>query len=239
MKTFDEKFYICKTCQNNLYQNEIPCQAVCNKTDLDPMPDELKDLKKLEKVFILKRTLFKEIAKMSNKDDFLKIKGSICNVPIEAANICNLLTRSAVSNKLIVGKLKRDPKCRDHLYSKPTCPRISYQTLTYLRSDNKFHEDNSIAMCLLSEKMFRFFDIFEIQGENDSATEEAVSDRKEMSEGINTEIETGYALVEDTLNMNRTVSNEATFESVILNVVNEENVVIAQGQRKKASFNFR
>ena len=211
MKTFDEKFYICKICQKNLYKNEIPCQAVCNKMDLDPMPDELKDLKKLEKVLILKRTLFKKIATMSNKGDSFKIKGSILNVPIETANICNLLPRSAVSNKLIVGKLKRDPKYRDHVYFKPACPRIFYQTLTYLKSDNKLYEDISIAKCLLSEKMFRFFDIFEIQGENDSATEKAVSDRKEMSEGINTEEETEYALIEDPLNMNRTVSNEATF----------------------------
>ena len=29
--------------------HEIPCQAVCNKMALDPIPDELKDLKKITK----------------------------------------------------------------------------------------------------------------------------------------------------------------------------------------------
>ena len=32
------------------------------------------------------------------KGEFSKIKGSICNIPIETANICNILPRSAVSN---------------------------------------------------------------------------------------------------------------------------------------------
>ena len=27
------------------YKNEIPCQTVCNKMALDPIPDELKDFK--------------------------------------------------------------------------------------------------------------------------------------------------------------------------------------------------
>ena len=35
--------------------------------------------------------------------------------------------------------------------------------------------------------MFIFSDIFEIQIENDSATEKTIPDRKEMSEGDNTE----------------------------------------------------
>ena len=61
-----------------------------------------KDLKKLEKVLISKRILFKKIAIMHGKGEIFKIKGSICNIPIEAANICNILPRLAVSNGLIV-----------------------------------------------------------------------------------------------------------------------------------------
>ena len=82
---------------------------------LDPVPDELKDLKKLEKVLISQIILFQKIAIMHVKGEFSKIKGSICNISIIAANICNTLQRPAVSNGLIVVKLKRaashpDPK---------------------------------------------------------------------------------------------------------------------------------
>ena len=49
MKSFDEKLNICETCQKHLYKSETPCQGVCNKMALDSIPDQLKDLKKIEK----------------------------------------------------------------------------------------------------------------------------------------------------------------------------------------------
>ena len=94
----------------------MPCQAVFDKTSLDPIPDELKYLKKLEKHLISKRIIFKKIAIMHGKGEFAKIKGSICNIPIETANICNILPRPADSNGLIVVKLKQDLKYRVHVY---------------------------------------------------------------------------------------------------------------------------
>ena len=44
---------------------------------------------------------------MYGKGEFCKVKESICNIPIEATNICNILPRPAVSKGLIVVKLKR------------------------------------------------------------------------------------------------------------------------------------
>ena len=83
---------------------------------LDPIPDELKDLKKIEKVSISNRILFKKIAIMYGKGEFCKIKASNCHIAIETENICNILPRPAVSNGLIVVKLKSDLKYRGHKY---------------------------------------------------------------------------------------------------------------------------
>ena len=47
VNSFDEKLYIRETCHKHLYKNEIPCQAICNKMALDPIPDEF-FLKKLK-----------------------------------------------------------------------------------------------------------------------------------------------------------------------------------------------
>ena len=47
---------------------------------------------------------------------FSKTKGSICNIPIEPANICNILPMPAFSNGVIVLKLKWDLKYRGHVY---------------------------------------------------------------------------------------------------------------------------
>ena len=87
MKSFDETLYICETCKKHLYKNQIPYQGVCNKMGLDSIPDELTDLKELEKILISKRIMFKNTTIMHGKGDFSKIKESICNIPIDASNI--------------------------------------------------------------------------------------------------------------------------------------------------------
>ena len=53
VKSFDEKCYVFETRHKHLHRNEIPWQAVYNKMALDPIPDELKDLKKSENVLII------------------------------------------------------------------------------------------------------------------------------------------------------------------------------------------
>ena len=73
---------------------------------LDPIPDELKDLKKVAKIFISKRIIFKKIAIMHGKGEFAKIKGSICNIPTEAANICNILSKTCRFKWIDCGKMK-------------------------------------------------------------------------------------------------------------------------------------
>ena len=40
----------------------MPCQAIFNKMSSGPIPDELNDLEKLEKIIISKKTIFKKIA---------------------------------------------------------------------------------------------------------------------------------------------------------------------------------
>ena len=49
---------------------------------------------------------------MHRKEEFAKIKGSICNIPIEAENICIIMPRPADSIRFNQ-KLKRDLKYRD------------------------------------------------------------------------------------------------------------------------------
>ena len=63
----------------------MPCQTVFNKMSLDPIPDELKDLRNLDKILISKRIIFRKITVMHGKEEFAKVKGSICSIPIETA----------------------------------------------------------------------------------------------------------------------------------------------------------
>ena len=115
---------------------------------------------------------------MHGKGEFSKIKGSICNIPIEARNVCNILPRLAVSNGLVLVKLKRDLKCRAHVYFKPVCPHVVYQALTNFKSHNKFYEDIFITKSLSGEDMLNFSDINENQDETESVTKNGISDGK-------------------------------------------------------------
>ena len=169
---------------------------------------------------------------MHGKGEFFKIKGSICNIPIEAANISNILPRPAVSNGLIVVKLKMDLKYWGHVYLEPVRPHVVYQVLTYLKSCNKFYEDISISKGLLSEDMFKFSDIVEIQGQSDCVTEKNVSHAKKMTENINDRSETEFTSFKNPLNTHRTASNETTLVSEIANIINDKYIIIASGQRK-------
>ena len=54
-----------------------------------------------------------------------------------------------------------------------------------------------------------------------------------MTKNIKGRRETEFASAEDPLNMHRTASNETTLVFEIPSIVNEENVIIALGQRKK------
>ena len=51
---------------------------------------------------------------MYGKGEFSKTIRTICNIPIESANICSVLQRQAGYNGLIVVKLKPDLKYRGY-----------------------------------------------------------------------------------------------------------------------------
>ena len=71
----------CGTCHLKTKKGQIPCQAVCNKLDIDEMPSELEALKKLESVLVAQSLVFRKIVVMP-KGQQKKIRGAICNVPV-------------------------------------------------------------------------------------------------------------------------------------------------------------
>ena len=81
IQSFDQCKCICITCDKHLKKNKTPPQAVSNKLMLDPIPDVLKDMNRLEKTLIAKRILFKKIMIMP-KGQQPKIRGAVCNIPV-------------------------------------------------------------------------------------------------------------------------------------------------------------
>ena len=123
LRSFDEKTYICNTCRKHISINEMPYKAVFNKSRVNPVPDELKDFKKLEKILVsIKIILKKKIAIMNLQKPRLMFVISPLRQQIYAI--------TADSSGLIVVKLKQD-------LFEPVRPNVINQALNYLNSHNK------------------------------------------------------------------------------------------------------
>ena len=56
-----------KACQKHFLRNVIPCQVICNNMETDPIPNELKDLKCLEKIDVGKDSVSKKTKETKQK----------------------------------------------------------------------------------------------------------------------------------------------------------------------------
>lgn len=56
-----------------------------------------------------------------SQNQLLKMEISVWNAPIETTDVTTLLPKQADSNRLILVKLKRKLKHRDHVYIVPFC----------------------------------------------------------------------------------------------------------------------
>ena len=90
--SFDGKIYICNTCHSKAIQGKVPCRATVNNLCVDDVPTELESLKKLEQIIIAQQIVFEKNSSDAQgcKGQQRKIKGVICNVPVDCDQTCNI-----------------------------------------------------------------------------------------------------------------------------------------------------
>ena len=133
VKSYDAKYYICNTCDKALRKDKVPCQAVVNKLDVVELPKLFQDIRRLERLLVSRRILFKKVTVMP-KGKSLKMKGSICNIPVSEVDVnCNMLPRPADSNGLIIVKLKRKLEYKGHVIFEAVRADVVLQFLEFLR----------------------------------------------------------------------------------------------------------
>ena len=81
VKSYDDNYYICPTCDKSLQKNSVPSQAVANRLNVVELPKLFQGNRRLERLLVSRRILFKKVAVM-RKGKSLKIKDSICNIPV-------------------------------------------------------------------------------------------------------------------------------------------------------------
>ena len=137
--SYDGKEYICKTCHSKAIQGRLPCQAIVNNLTVDDIPTELGNLKKLEQILIAQRIIFEKVIVMP-KGQQRKIKGAICNVPVNCDQTCNILPRPPERSGIILLKLKRKLQFRGHVYFQPVRPEVIMTALNWLTANNPLYQ---------------------------------------------------------------------------------------------------
>ena len=80
------------------------------------------------------------------KGRFPKLKGSICNIPIDLADITNVLPHGGDSNGLVVVKLKSKLNYQGHVYFEADRPETVFHSLLYLRQNSALYSDIEIIL---------------------------------------------------------------------------------------------
>ena len=80
------------------------------------------------------------------KDHFSKLKGSICSIPIETAEINDILHQGVHSNVFLMVKLKQKLNLRGHVFFEAASPDSRYMGLSYLNEINLQHNNIIIDM---------------------------------------------------------------------------------------------
>ena len=80
------------------------------------------------------------------KGQYPKVKGAICNVPVDTEEICDVLPRPAENNGLLFVKLKRKLEYKGHVYFEPVRPEKIRDVLQYLKANNYLYADTEVDM---------------------------------------------------------------------------------------------
>ena len=238
MQSFDGAEYICRTCHSKLLKNKIPAQAVCNDLSICNVPERFSDIRKLEKIIISKRILFKKVTIMP-KGQAPKMKGAICNVPINAADICNVLPRGMDNNGVVRVALKKRMCFKSNVYFQPVRPSFVNEILLYLKNVNSLYSDIEIKLDAIPPFWIN------IIKNSDSEQEEEMEVDFEINESsakrkiqTNPEIETQTDNLEEEDpnpldNFCVSASETAFVPELSYEVVDDSNITIAPGENRE------
>ena len=143
--SFDNEQYICNTFHSELIKGKIPCQAVCNKLQIDQTPPGLEELKKLESILVAQRLVFQKIVVLP-KGQQRKIKWTICNVSVNCVTVCKSLPRPSEQSGVILLKLKRKLKYSGHQYCEAVRPESLRRGSHFLKENKHLYENVEIDM---------------------------------------------------------------------------------------------
>ncbi|XP_028413533.1 uncharacterized protein LOC114536369 [Dendronephthya gigantea] len=119
---------------------------------VDDIPNELLCLEKLEQILLAQRIVFEKIIVMP-KGQQKKVKGAICNVPVECDQSCKILPRPPERSGIIMLKLKRKLEFRGHVYFQAVRPQFVLNALNWLKVNNPLYHNITIDISSLGDNV--------------------------------------------------------------------------------------
>ena len=236
--SYDGREYICKTCHSKISKNKVPCQAVCNDLQIYKLPDRFSDIRRLERIIISKRLLFKKVTIMS-KGQAPKMKGAICNVPINVEDICNVLPRGMDNNGIVRVSLKKKMSFKSNVFFEPIRPNFVRNVLLYLKTNNPLYTDIVIDLDAIPQYWVNMINNDDELGNDGKKDEIVITDGNEIhfvnEQSIPT-IQDGLLKEEDINpldNFRLSASETAYVPDLAFDIVDSSNVIIAPGENKK------
>ena len=102
---------------------------------VDEITTELSSLEKLKQIRRAQQIVFEKIMIM-HKGQQRKIRGAICNVPVECDQTCNQLPHPPDRSCIIILKLKRKLQSGGHVYFQASLPELIQQVFNWLKVHN-------------------------------------------------------------------------------------------------------
>ncbi|XP_041957559.1 uncharacterized protein LOC121715728 [Alosa sapidissima] len=134
------KLWICHTCHRKILGGKLPEESVTNNMHLDDIPPELKCLNSLEQHLIARHIPFMKLLCLPRGRQ-RACHGPCVSVPVNNANVTNILPRNECDDKMIRVKLKRKLTYKGHYeYMYVHTDRVR-NALRYLMANNKWYGD--------------------------------------------------------------------------------------------------
>ena len=120
------------------------------------------------------------------KGQYPKIKGAICNIPVNVNDVVDVLPRSSHSSGILLVKLKKKIEFKGHVYFEPVCPENVRSALLFLKVNNPLYKDVVINMDRIPQELRTFdqdeqIDI-EIEQDLEQNSTEIETDRNPLDE---------------------------------------------------------
>ena len=150
--SYDNNFYVCKTCDLKMKKSQVPCQSVCNNLHLDIVPEEIKSLNRLEIFLICKMLLFKKIVIMP-KGQSPKLQGAVVNIPVD---VNETFSKLPSCDNIFLVKLKKKLSFKGHVFFEPVNPEKVKRALLKLKEVNHLYADVNIDTSVIPSHLVSF-----------------------------------------------------------------------------------